>query len=339
MRLFRFQPALLVAPFALVLAPAADEVKFQPKADLELTKSLAISVEPELREVSLRMNGQDVGEAMAEAVGQNAVLELAIDVKDTYAKTKDGRILDLVREFEKIALHTDMGESSNDEDMLSKLGTKSVRFTWNEEDKKHARAFEGGSGDDKIIESLEADMDVTCLLPSKSVSVGDTWEVLGPNLGGLFLPGGMIDTSEEKGDGPDIDVEKAQELLRDAVAKFKVTCTYKGITEQDGVKLGAIELSFDDKAELDLGDFLRDALSEQMGEAEADLELRVSMALKGQGTLTWDMAAGHAHALDMSAEVTLNGSLSVEAENQGQSMNIEASFEAGGPATWKMSVK
>lgn len=339
MRLFRRQPALLVAPFALVLAPAADEVKFQPKADLELAKTLTISLEPELRDLSVRMNGQDVGAGMQEMIGESAVVELEIGVTDTYAKTKDGRILDLLRVFDKLAVHADVGDESNDEDLLSKLGTKSVRFTWDEESKKHARAFEGGGGDDKLIARLEPDMDVTCLLPAKAVSEGDTWDVMGAELGGLFLPGGMIDVSEESGDGPDIDVEEVQELLRQSVAKFKVSCAYKGVTEKDGVKLGAIEFTFDDKAELDLGEFMREAMAEQMGDESVEIELRVSMALKGQGTLLWDMAAGHANALDMTAELTLNGTLSIDAEHEGQSMSIDGSFEAGGPATWKMTVE
>lgn len=336
----RLSPSFLLVPLCLALAPAADEVGFHPKADLELAKKLEIELEPEIRNVTFSMNGQDMGEGIKEVLGKSALVNLSVEVKDTYAKTKNGRIEELVRAFDKVGLHAEFDDDSNDVNALEKISTPKVRFVWDEKASEYTRSFEGGSGDDKLIAALEADMDVTALLPGKSVSSGDTWDVAGTKLGGLFLPGGMFQFGDdEDASSPKVDTDKIEKMLAEAFEKFKATCTYKGTSEKEGAKLGAIDFEFDDKIELNLGDLLHDALSEQMGGDDVELELRVSLTLKGHGTLTWDMAAGHVHELDMQADISINGSFSMHGEQEGQEMSLEASIEAGGPGTWKMTVE
>lgn len=336
----RLSPTFLLAPLCLALAPAADEVSFHPKADLELAKKLEIELEPEIRNVTFSMNGQDMGEGIKEVLGKSALVNLSVEAKDTYAKTKDGRIEELVRAFDKVGLHAEFDDESSDINALEKVATPKVRFVWDEKSSEYTRSFEGGSGDDKIIAALEADMDVTALLPGKSVSSGDQWEVAGTKLGGLFLPGGMFEFGDDEGgDSPKIETDKIEKMLAAAFEKFKATCTYKGTSEKESLKLGAIDFEFDDKIELDVGDLLHEAMSEQLGGEDVELELRLSLTLKGHGTLTWDMAAGHVHELDMQAEIVIHGSFSMHGEQDGQEMSLEASVEAGGPGTWKMTVE
>ncbi|MBK7877894.1 MAG: hypothetical protein IPJ77_19615 [Planctomycetes bacterium] len=183
-------------------------------------------------------------------------------------------------------------------------------------------------------------MDVACLLPSGKVKEGDTWEVKGEELVGLFFPGGLFPSKDDESEASGgLAAEKLLAELEEKMKSFTVTCTYKGAREEGKDQLGEIAFQFDGGVDLDLGELIADAISEGGGEDVPDFEMKTAMKMKGEGMLHWLLGAGRLHAMKMTSEIGLTIEASASMEQEGQSLDLEARFSASGTGEWEMTVK
>jgi hypothetical protein len=337
MRLSLLRPALLALPL-LALAPVSDELAFRPKADAEVAKELAIELELGLDDFTLSINGQDIGsEGMGDMDDAHVLLNVDLGVTDKYVQVKDGAVRELLRTFDAIALRAELGPESQDNTDVDAFEGKTVRFLWDDEKKEHVKSVVDAAGEEALLAGLEADMDLTRLLPEKKVSDGDTWDVKGDALADLFFPGGSFPVTEEDGEsGSDEALDGLLEELVKKLGAITVHCTYKGAHEDGKVKVGEIAFRFDGKADLDLAGMLEDAIAEDAPEEVPDLEITSTLELRGEGKLLWDLASGHLHAYEMSSDLGLEADIGATLEQQGQSLEMKAHVGASGQGTWSL---
>lgn len=336
--------AQFTAPLLFALALPADEIQFHPKAASEATKKLTLELELKLDEFALSVNGEEMPpDAMGGMQEQSLLVNLMIGVTDKYVETKEGKPTELLRTFDEVKLSAEAGEQKNDVHELEEIVGKTVRFKWNEDSQAYDRTFHESKGEDEELENLLADMDVMALLPEKKVSAGDTWEVSGEHLASVFLPGGLMGKSS-KGDNDETFQEVQDALkaeLEPALKDFKIQCKYKGSRDEGGVRVNEIAFTFDGQAKLDVSELMKKISEIQSGgqAPETDVDAKVSLELKGEGTLLWDGAAGRMQAFDMQAEISASADISATVDQGGQSMEFKMTAASSGKATWAMKAE
>lgn len=332
--------AFLCAPLLLALAPVSDELAFKPKDGTEVAKKLELELELGLDDFSLSVNGQDVGKDAVQGLdGASVLLHFAAGTTDKYVKSEGGKIVELLRTYDDLALKSEMGDESSDDTDVDAFEGHTVRFRWDAEKKEYAKSWEGKAADDDALADLSPDLDVTCLLPEKKVAEGDTWEVKGEALAGLFFPGGLMPMKADEGDEESAAAEALVEQLEKKLEEFKVTCTYKGAREDGKLQVGEVAFQFDGKAALDLAQLLEEAMAEDAEGEMPEIDVQSAMTLKGEGTLTWDLAGGHLRTLHMEADLGLSVDAKAQMEQEGQSLDLAAHFAASGKGTWDLGVK
>lgn len=335
--------ALVALPLLVLIRPAADEVAFQPKADAEVARKFELELELGLDDVSLSMNGQDIGkDAMGDMADAHVLVNYSVGATDKYVKSKDGKAQELVRTYDTLALHAEAAEDSEDNAKVKELEGKSIRFAWSADKNAYEKTFDGkeAKGEEKDLALLSVDMDVTCLLPEKKVSEGDTWTARGDAIGGLFFPGGLppMKADGDSAEGDQVIAGVLEQLMK-KLEELKVTCTYKGSHEDGSTRIGTIEFLFDGDAKLDLADVIQEAIeSGSPGEAP-DVEISASLKVKGTGKLEWDLAAGHLHAFEMQSDLGLVADVEAQFEQQGQSFGMKTHVSASGKGDWKIALK
>lgn len=335
--------ALVALPLFLTLSPASDEVAFRPKGDVEVAKKFELEIELGLDDVSMNVNGQDIGsEAMGEMADARVLVSYVVGATDKYVKTKEGKALELVRTFDSLALHAEAAEDSEDNAKVKDLEGKRVRFAWSDDKKAYEKSFDGedAGGEEKDLERLSPDMDVTCLLPDEKVAEGDTWTARGGAIGALFFPGGLPPMQADGGsDEGDAVIAEILEQLEKSFEEIKVNCTYKGSREDGSTRIGTIEFAYEGSAKLDLAEIVQDALeSSSPGEAP-DVEMTAELKMKGEGKLEWNLAAGHLHAFEMQADLGVVADVEAQFEQQGQSFAMTTHVAASGKGDWKLALK
>lgn len=334
--------ACISAPLCLALTLPADELAFRPAAKSEVSKTLKIDLELSVTDASFSMNGEPGPPEATDSLKENSlILNLLVGVTDKYVETKDGKPLDLLRTFDKLKVDAEFGENSKDVEEVKEFEGKTVHFKWNEKDGVYDKTYEDSKGDADELKSLDPDMDLRCLLPDKKVSKGDTWEVPAARLATLFLPGGFFSKGGDGEQGAELEklrkevAEQFETLMKD----FKVACTYKGTKDQDGTSVGEIAFTFDGKAKMDLGSMLEQVVAamRQEGTPEMDIKAGLGLGLKGDGTLLWDAAAGHAHSFEMQAETDIDVDVNIHAQQGDQPFDIAMTAHGNGKVNWDLS--
>jgi hypothetical protein len=288
-----------------------------------------------------KVNGENVPSEemdMGDAIHMNMV----VGVTDKYVETKEGKPLDLLRTFDEMSLDARAGDEKHAVEEFKAIEGKTVRFKWNEESKAYDKSFHESKGDDDTIAALDDDMDLRVLLPEKKVAEGETWEVPANHLMQLFMPGGLVGVphSGEEGEAFQIVHDEFKTKLAPALKDLKVTCKYKGLHEDGGKKYGEIRFSFDGKAKLDLSDLA--ARMAAIGETDGpkpDVDTQVDLALKGEGSLDWDQAAGVMHAFEMQADLSAGVQARVKADVEDQHLEYTMKGDVLGKAKWELAAK
>jgi len=332
----------LALPVTLAFALPATKLAFAPKAGSEAKKTFSLEADLSITELTGDMNGQPLPpEATEQLTSQGILINMALAVTDVYAATKDGKPTELLRTYDSIEIETEMGEETTPNDDAKAMEGKTVKFTWDEKESEYSKAFHESEGDEALIKELEADMDLICLLPSKDLDDGDSWEVPAKDLSTLFFPGGLIGSAEADSEGPDMSaiVEEMQSEFEKAAEAFKVTCTYKGVAEKDGMKVGEVAFVYDGKMSMDMSDMLQQVIEEQGGDQEMppmDLTFTLGMGMKGEGTLWWNMSENRLHGYEMTADADMELAMEMNMDANGQQIGINFSGRAKGDMTWKL---
>ena len=67
-------------------------------------------------------------------------------------------------------------------------------------------------------------------------------------------------------------------------------------------------------------------------------EATVNVSIEGEGTLAWDLEAGHLSSFDMTSEFEVLVDVYIEADVMGESHELEASVELLGDGAWEAGV-
>ncbi len=328
------------APLVLALALPADDLSFHPAANTEVAKTLKLDLEMNVTEASANFNGQELPAEALEQIKQTLIANMVVGVTEKYVETKEGKPLTLLRTFDTMSLDFEFGDNSNADENFKEAEGKTVEFKWNEKEGAYEKSFKDSEGDADELKDLDPDMDLRVLLPEKKVAKGDTWEVAADRLKPLFFPGGMITkVGEEDAEGFDKMRKELEDQFSQFLKDFKVTCTYKGTKEEDGKTAAQIDFTFDGKMKLDMGSMIEEVISQQGGEEVPDMDVKAvfGMSLKGEGTLLWNLAAGHLANFDMKADAGLDVNIEVHAQSADQPVDVNMSGKAAGKMTWELA--
>lgn len=337
----------LGASFVFTLGGAGEKLLFQPQVGSSLTKSYTIAGEFALDEISVIVDGQDLG-GMLGQIEVSAKQESRIEVTDSYKAVAHGRPTEILRTFEVLSATMNMEMTPAQAEMpefssTSALEGKTVAFRWNEEQEEYERSFHESGGDEELLEGLEEDMDLRAFLPSGEVSADDVWSIELTELKSIVAPGGnlrMLPTDQEVDEEM---MQKFEELFSGFGEEFgdllegSCTCTYKGAREEGGVRVGEIAIELEVATTLDLSEFLDKIISAAIEESGAGEALAFTLEtadfnldFEGTGTLLWNLAAGRVHSFQIAGDATLDIDISVSVEAQGESHELDASLELAG---------
>ena len=336
----------LATPLLLALQPRADNVSFAPEDGSSLSKEFQVQFDLVLGDLTLLLNGMDMSESMPADFELSS--ELNMTVADEYVEVSDGVPLELIRTYEALEMVWETPDDSGEAEGIDEMVGKSVRFKWDEDAEEYVVSFHESEGDEDELESLGIDMDMRAVLPEDEVSEGDTWSLDPKEVAAMILFGTSMDQDmsfefedDEMGIGPLLEAElKPQiEALMD---ELTAECTYKGRRESEGVTVGAIDIQVEAEGELDLSGLIAGMIEAQVPpEVEISVDIQeaiVSLALEGEGTLLWNLEAGHMHAFEMSPEIEILVDVVMSAEAMGESQDIEARIELLGDGTWTARV-
>jgi len=333
-------PRLALAPLAFLALGSSfsrEEIVFRVKADTTLERSLKNQYSMELESMAFTMNGEELP---ADAFGE---VDIRIEHSETYLVTDafeavaEGRPQRLRRTFEELggkesSSFSSEGEGgSDDSGYESALEGKTVVFTWNDEAERFDAAFAAGTeGDEALLAELDEDMDLRRLLPTGSVSEGDSWSVEPGAFACILDPGGDLGLEDPKGEQQDTSVQDA--ALRANLAGT-ITATYKGQRDEDGVKQAVIALAVDTNthAEQDLG-------PEEVPEGTSGTG-RVEVRFLLEGELHWDLEHGHALSFELSGENGLTTIQTITGDLDGESLEHVQTMVFSGETSFSMRVE
>lgn len=328
--------SLAAAAAVLAFRVPEDGLAFRPEAGSRAAKEFALTIEFGLGDVEVSINGTPTDPSMLGGLTDGEIAGKAgyrIDCVDTYAAVADGRPRELLRSFGELVTWYEMNGGDSDEDSSDGLDGRTVRFLWDDDEDGYRLSFPDDDGDEEDLEALGEDLDLRALLPAAGVAVGDAWEVSGEALLPVLLPSLDLaklaaDAGAELSNGiPAELLEAARDMLEDAVA----TCTYGGVEDLDGVRLGRVDFEFDLDGEADLDP---ESMLDDDATGDVDFGLfRVSLELEFTGRLYWNLAEGRFQLFEMhglgDAGLAVEASLAQGFEIAGQAVfDLDLTHEA-----------
>lgn len=344
--------SLILAPALLALTLPLEDIAFRPSEGLSVTRTLQSTRNFTLDDMEMTMNGQplpmDIQMEMDMSMTQKTV------VTDLFGAVADGRHTKLARTFDELAQNSEfairmemMPDGGQDATMTGKseLEGKKVVFTWDAEANGYVPTFEG-EGDAELLEGLDEDMDLRVLLPGKSVSEGETWDLDVKKLRSVLALGGnlkLVPQSDESVESamPGMDgMSDFASMLQDLI-EGEASAEFRGQREIDGVACLVIGIKLDVRASADLTDDLAagvaDSLPDGMGEVEVE-HVDMDVEIEGEGQLYWDAAAGVAHAFELTGTMSLTMDMGFAISMGEQSMNMEQNLTMSGTFEDKLAV-
>ncbi|MCC7014345.1 MAG: hypothetical protein IT454_17430 [Planctomycetes bacterium] len=337
------RPAVWIGALALLaFAPVADSVSFHPTEGSEATKKFALEGSFELGDISMVVDGQDMsGQIPLDQV--SGEFDMGFGIVDHYIKIAEGKPLHLEREYTGSNASFSAMENSESKEDLFEVDGKTVVFKWDAEKGEYTRSVKEGEVEEAKLSQLGIDLDYRSLLPERDVSAGDKWEIEPKKLvTALFFGAEMKDVGDMGIDDPDF-AEIADELIP-AIEKlfesFKAQCEYVGSREEGETKLGEVKIVLDSKGSSDLSQMISAVLEKQTQGAGVTFEIGsadLGLAIRGEGTLLWDLKKGCAKSFVMDSEVELTLDLDVSVTDpNGGDHSAEAGIEVMGKAKWSM---
>lgn len=341
----------MIRPLALAIAitslsAGAEGPSFAPTPGTSVTRTFATTAYLELDDLSIQFGGMEVTDMIGD-VEAAFELELGLEATDVFERLGDGRPQRLTRSFDEISgeftmeYSADIESGEQSSSMESELEGATVIFDWDEDLEAHLISFEDDEGDEELLEGLQEDLDLRAFLPPGSVDVGDAWEVEPAALGSLLMLGGVLGTLEDpeaagSEDGISLDSMDPVELL-ESLLDGDVTCTWKGVRDEEGVQVGVIEVSMEVDSTTDLSEALMGVAEEASGGDLPDDftidQASLGLEVEGEGLLLWNMEAGHFHYFEAQTELEL----SFEAKLSGEGEEIDALVVLSGDLEFEAS--
>ena len=202
----------------------------------------------------------------------------------------------------------------------SRLKGKSVLFTWVPEDSVYGRFFDAVDGVEEDLAFMREDLDLRAFLPKTAVKVGDSWVVSPVAMGDALSPGGLLsfDFTKSKSMGLARTLRLGTgshlfELFRQEVAG-DVKVSFSSIEDvEDAGQVAVLAVAWDVNTQNDLTYLAR------RNRSGADIEYQraltgmdVGLALKGEGTIRWDLEAHHLLSYDFNSSEDVSSSVKMQ---------------------------
>ena len=303
---------------SLALEPTT--IRFEAAEGLVLSKTFTTSLELDSGELSSTMNGQEIPPQFLPDVAVHIELEAQLVVRDEYLAVAEGRPTHLRREYETVSGHG-MWESevppapteSADWEVSCELEGETVEFRWNEKREEYTREQLDAVKPSELLEALDAELDLLAFLPEDEVEVGDRWEVELAAVTALLHPGGELGLTE------DPDEEDAS--FEDVSLEGELKAHLVEIREEDGKHLAVITLE---------GEYVeeqkRPTNLEHIPVVDGTAHEHRTSRLALEGELLWDLDAGHATSLELTASVDSTSETIRDADQPGPSFTSTLSF-------------
>jgi hypothetical protein len=356
MKTLRFLPLLAVPALLALDMPRAD-ISFAPSSDASIEMTYENNAEFFLDELSVNFMGNDMG-GLIGAIDASVNIELESTFTDTYRSVEDGQPMSFQRVYGAANIGGEgsmeaQGESeSNSFSVDSALENATVSFKWDEEEEEYTRAFvDDEEADDTLLQGLLPRLDLAFMLPEEGVSVDDEWQVDAIQIASLLVPGGDLAYDVEGRDEADfssfdggMDSDEAYDTLVELI-DGDVTAKFKGMREDDESHLAEIQITMDISGEEDFADKIVDAILAGIEASGGDVPtdaipefntFALSVAFDGEGTLMWDVRAGHAASFTMSSEVEVALAVNVAIDAEGMAGEVDGEIILGGAAEISM---
>ncbi len=331
---------LLVAVCTLSIAPLADHPTNVYSEGASWSHAYTETTAWTLESMTQLQGGVEVD------VGSPAMtveFERSFSLDDTYARVKDGTLLERKREFGdaegSLSISVDMmGQvEAHEASMTTPLKGATVVCTLDEESGDHAFAFED-DGDDDLLESLLADAELAMLPSGEGVEKGDSWIVDLSERPSFFAPAGHLSWETS------LESERFGMLLpyhvlgtsllnhsdaaRDIEGELEVT--WSETKGSDGERLAVLDITLEAVLDADLSEELS-RLCGAAGVPDIGMIETVNLTVEGEGQALWDIDAGHLHSFEMEFESELE--LVLEWTDGSESIRVEATLSGASKRT------
>ncbi|QDV06878.1 hypothetical protein Poly30_23950 [Planctomycetes bacterium Poly30] len=297
----------LVTGLFLPLLSAPDFTGVTVEEGTKVTKSFESSLRLELVDMSFTIDGEEQPLPAGSAPTMILRDEEEVVFVDEYVKVGDGRALELVRTYETlgdISTQSITPPDSDEETEETEIGEsvfegQSVRFVWDEDDETYVATYvDEEDADEDLLDDLEGEADFLCLLSDEPMEQGSRWDIDVSAFQRISSPSGdlHIDDPAANEEGDDAFSEAFDENLTG-----EMSGTVESI--EDGKATILIEGEVSTEFELDLSE---DGLEGPTQGFELTFEI--------EGTLIWDLEAGHAVEFQWGGDVEMTVTLSGELE-------------------------
>lgn len=300
-----------------------------PAKESTLKKTFEENWEFKLDSLSVLLDGRELSDSFLRGCVFDVGLTQEIVVLDTYHETRNGRPIQLTREFQTVSQEQTLefgyqgfGNSWNDWKNIwssSDLEGSAVEFQW--EDGEYQKSFYPGLkiGDDRHLDGLREDMDLRALLPNEQVIVGDSWEIDLTSLPDLLSPGGYmswkVSNGSESWDLLDILQPRQMRELRKVLGSMlagDAIVTYVSAEDEHSELQIAIDVWTQEDA---------DRLTELAQEMAAIwdpielIDLRLDVRLEAKGVAFWNSAENQIESMELSGQLENEFNLDLEWNN------------------------
>lgn len=344
--------ALFLGALALpvLLLPAGDVPAFQAEAKTTWRKTFTEENTFTLDSMIQTLDGRELSGTSVDMEGKTS---RELSVTDECLAAQSDRVTKARRVYNSIdgALKmsaSSMGMSESYAVTLeSPLTAQPFLLTWKEDEGEYACRFDEGEkkGDTALLECLIEDTDYKILLPDEEVEEGGSWTVDLEDAAALFAPGGRPRMQLEELPDGGFQLLEARDVAIVAMitlaecsrgAEGELTATWKSTDTEGGGRVAEIALELEGELTADLAEEYSRLLAAAGLPARRDMVFDCHVELEGEGTLRWDLEAGHFASLELECESVYDielgwteefGEIGVEVEVSGKS-TLSAEQEA-----------
>ncbi|MFT5287023.1 MAG: hypothetical protein ACI8TQ_003198 [Planctomycetota bacterium] len=327
------------------LNPIGTRMEYGPAEGLKLTKSFTGEFTVVLDALDVTMNGEPfpVGIDDADPSDLEGMLSYSVELEEQVNSVSDGRVTDLTRTYSTVSGEVEGGGQSESSSM-DELEGQAVRFVWDDETESYTRSLvdEDAEVEEKLLNSLDVEVDVLRLLPSGDIAVGDTWEVPAEAIGGLMIPGidfvGARERNAEKMDEIPAEFMELFATIQESLEDATIECKFSELSGEGADEVATITFTLAADLPLEIGDMVANQLADQEMPMEMEVdEFTIEFALELQGELVWNVQGGHFSSYEIGGEIGLDGYVTVSAGGGQMEMEGEAEasveFNVSGSAT------
>lgn len=310
----------LLAAFVALAPVTADTIAFGPETGSTVEKTFEMSIMLDQRSISMKVGEHELPSELTENTEMSWKSKQKLVVEDEYREVGSERPVKLARKFADMSDKSEqrirmVGMEETQEiskDKESPLEGKTVLFSWNEKDEEYAKEWVGDGADDDLLADLKEEFDFKLLVPSKSVSEGDTWKIDLADFDNVLGPCGELAFKGDDDEEDDDDDGEFQENLTG-----EVVLTYGGTKEEGKRKLAVLTAVLKGKT----------FQEQEQGEGST---MRMDYDLDLEGEFLWDVGAKRLASYKLSGDVTCDMDIKQAVDMGGETGELVIALELAG---------